>query len=276
MPISEVRVLMVSCSRRGPRFGARTAGVHPGRGLSRGGVTIKATRADLRGEGGRAATHNHRVVLPPLLLCDLDNTLIDRAAGFRAWAEHFAGALGRGREDVEWLVAIDHDGMRAREPIFEEVRARWDIDAPVADLVRRYRQEYPRFVPAITPEVAERLAGLRRGGWRVAVVTNGPPSQRAKVEGCGLLPLIDAVVISDEIGVSKPDLHIFREAARVAGGDIGRAWLIGDNPEADIAAAVAMGIPGIWLRRGRTWTETGWRPFAVAESMAEALSLIPG
>jgi len=71
-------------------------------------------------------------------------------------------------------VAIDHDGMRAREPIFEEIRSRWALDDSVADLIRRYRREYPSFVPAITPEVAERLAGLRRSGWRVAVVTNGP------------------------------------------------------------------------------------------------------
>jgi putative hydrolase of the HAD superfamily len=177
---------------------------------------------------------------------------------------------------VAWLVSIDHDGMRPREPIFEEIRSRWGLDDSVANLIRRYRREYPRFVPAISPAVATRLAGLRRSGWRVAVVTNGPPSQRAKVEGCGLLPVVDAVVISDEIGVSKPDLRIFREAARIAGGDIGRAWLIGDNPEADIAAAVEMGIPGIWLRRGRHWVEPRWRPSAVAESIEEALGLVPG
>ena len=212
----------------------------------------------------------------PILFCDLDNTLIDRAAGYRAWAEHYVAALGRDPEEVEWLVSIDHDGMRAREPIFEEVRARWGIDAPVTELVERYRSEYPRFLPAITPAVAERLAGLRRSGWRVAVVTNGPPSQRTKVEGCGLLPLIDAVVISDEIGVSKPDLRIFREAARLAGGDIGQAWLVGDNPEADIAPAVELGIPGIWLPRGRQWVEPRWQPYAVAESIEEALGLVPG
>ncbi|MGD1052813.1 MAG: HAD family hydrolase [Candidatus Dormibacteria bacterium] len=215
-------------------------------------------------------------MLPPLLFCDLDNTLIDRAAGYRAWAEHYVAALGRDPEEVEWLVAIDHDGMRAREPIFEEVRARWGLEETVSDLIRRYRREYPRFVPAITPAVGARLAALRRGGWRVAVVTNGPPSQRAKVEGCGLLPVVDAVVISDEVGVSKPDPHIFREAARIAGGDIERAWLVGDNPEADIAAAVEMGIPGIWLRRGRRWVEPAWRPHAVAETIEEALELVPG
>ena len=31
----------------------------------------------------------------PLLFCDLDNTLIDRAAAYRAWAEDYAARMGR-------------------------------------------------------------------------------------------------------------------------------------------------------------------------------------
>jgi len=212
----------------------------------------------------------------PILFCDLDNTLIDRAAGYRAWAEHYVAGLGGGPVDVDWLVDIDRDGFRQREPLFAEIRARWGIDAPVGELIERYRSEYPAFVPAIEPAVAERLAGLRRRGWTIAVVTNGPPSQRVKLERCGLVPLVDVVAISDELGVSKPDRRIFEAAARLAGGDIQGAWLIGDSPEADIAAAVEMGIPGIWLGRGRPWTETRWRPHAVAESIEEALDLVAG
>ena len=30
----------------------------------------------------------------PLLFCDLDNTLIDRAAAYRAWAEDYAARMG--------------------------------------------------------------------------------------------------------------------------------------------------------------------------------------
>ncbi|MGO8685790.1 MAG: HAD family hydrolase [Candidatus Dormibacteria bacterium] len=212
----------------------------------------------------------------PLLFCDLDNTLIDRAAGYRAWAEHWVAALGGGPPDVEWLVEIDRDGFREREPLFAEVRARWRLDAPVAELIERYRREYPAFVPPIGTGVAEGLAALRRRGWTIAVVTNGPPSQRVKLERSGLLPLVDVVAISDELGVSKPDRRIFEAAAREAGSGVGEAWLVGDSPEADIAAAVEMGIPGIWLRRGRSWTETRWRPHAVAESIEEALGLVSG
>jgi putative hydrolase of the HAD superfamily len=212
----------------------------------------------------------------PILFCDLDNTLVDRAVGYRAWAEHFVAGLGREPAEVDWLVEIDRDGFREREPIFEEVRSRWGLTTPVAELVERYRSEYPAFLPAVGPEVSRRLAGLRRSGWTIAIVTNGPPSQRVKVERCGLLPLVDAVVISDELGVSKPDRRIFEAAARLTGTGIDQAWLIGDSPEADIAAAVEMGIPGIWLRRGRAWSETRWRPHAVADSVEEALSLLPG
>jgi putative hydrolase of the HAD superfamily len=225
---------------------------------------------------GALPTHNHRVVLPPLLFCDLDNTLIDRAAGYRAWAEHYVAGLGRDPAEVDWLVEIDRDGFRARDPLFEEVRSRWGLDAPVAGLVERYRSEYPAFLPAVGPEVALRLGELRRSGWRVAVVTNGPPSQRVKVERCGLAPLVDVVVVSDELGVSKPDRRIFEAAARLAGSEIEGAWLVGDSPDADIAAAVGMGIPGVWLRRGRLWTETRWRPHAIAESIEEALGTVPG
>jgi putative hydrolase of the HAD superfamily len=212
----------------------------------------------------------------PILFCDLDNTLIDRAAAYRAWAEDYAARLGRDPLEVEWLVSIDHDGMRAREPLFEEVRSRWGIADPVSELVAQYRREYPAFLRPVSPAVVQRLGGLRRSGWVVAIVSNGPPSQRTKVETCGLLPAVDVVVVSEELGVSKPDRRIFEAAARLAGSEIEEGWLVGDNPEADIAAAVEMRIPGIWLRRGRTWTETRWRPFATAEDLEEALSLLPG
>ena len=50
----------------------------------------------------------------PLVLFDLDNTLIDRAASFLRWAARFARACSLGPEDVAWLVATDEDGFADR------------------------------------------------------------------------------------------------------------------------------------------------------------------
>ena len=51
----------------------------------------------------------------PLLLVDLDNTLIDRAGAFDRWARAFTAAHGRDARDAEWLVTADRDGFEARE-----------------------------------------------------------------------------------------------------------------------------------------------------------------
>ncbi len=51
----------------------------------------------------------------PLLLVDLDNTLIDRAGAFGRWSREFASARGGGPADAQWLVAADRDGLEPRE-----------------------------------------------------------------------------------------------------------------------------------------------------------------
>ena len=43
----------------------------------------------------------------PLLLLDLDNTLIDRAGAFKSWAESFLAEIGAPEYDVPWLLDVD-------------------------------------------------------------------------------------------------------------------------------------------------------------------------
>lgn len=50
----------------------------------------------------------------PLLL-DLDNTLIDRAAALRCWAESFAAALAAPADAADWLIMADRDGLETQE-----------------------------------------------------------------------------------------------------------------------------------------------------------------
>ncbi len=51
--------------------------------------------------------------------------------------------------------------------------------------------------------------------------------------------------------------------------------MVGDSLE-DVAGAVAVGIRSVWLRRGRRWRETAYRPTLEADSFAEAAALITG
>ncbi|HEX4081881.1 MAG TPA: HAD-IA family hydrolase [Acidimicrobiales bacterium] len=125
------------------------------------------------------------------------------------------------------------------------------------------------------PAVLGPLGQLRAAGWRIAVVTNGSPVQHRKVERAGLAALVDAICVSSEIGRAKPHPAIFLEAGRCA-PEIGPpdTVMVGDDPEADIAGAHALGFATIWLDRGRAWPDLGFRPDHTVGSVGAAVDLI--
>ena len=71
--------------------------------------------------------------------------------------------------------------------------------------------------------------------------------QREKLEECGLAPFVDALVVSERVGVSKPDPAIFVAALDALQRRAGDAVMVGDSWSADIAGARAAGIHPIWF-----------------------------
>ena len=92
-------------------------------------------------------------------------------------------------------------------------------------------------------------------------MTNGPAEQQeTRIRRTGLDRYVADWVISEEAGVSKPNPRIFALAAQRVRMRLTGAWVVGDSPEADIGGAAAMGLPSVWLHRGRRWMDTGSRP----------------
>jgi putative hydrolase of the HAD superfamily len=100
-------------------------------------------------------------------------------------------------------------------------------------------------------DVLPTLAHLRERVTSLVLITNGPGStQRHKAEATGLTSLLDAVIISGETGVAKPDPAIFMLAARAAGVPPEAAWHVGDSLTSDVAGARNAGLgAGVWLNR---------------------------
>ena len=192
-----------------------------------------------------------------LVMLDLDDTLVQRPPLVRAWAQDNVDL-----DAIEALIEADAGGLVAHEdPDVLELRA------GVTDLYR------------LTPDVRERLAALRAAGWRLAVVTNGPVSTQArKVEVTGLGDLVDAVCISEEVGVPKPDPQIFRAAAERAGTSLEEAWMVGDNLDADIAGGHGVGASTILVRRSDDWLSTSYdgEPDLVVDDVDAALDHLLG
>ena len=87
------------------------------------------------------------------------------------------------------------------------------------------------------PDAAPTLAALRRDGIRVAVVSNVGFDLRAVFAGHGLADLVDAWVLSCELGAMKPDPGLFTAALDQLRVRPDEALMVGDNPRNDGAAA---------------------------------------
>jgi putative hydrolase of the HAD superfamily len=92
------------------------------------------------------------------------------------------------------------------------------------------------------------LSKLADAGWRHAVLSNHVPELDRLVSGLGLDPYVETVVCSARTGYEKPHARAFAAALQLRrNGE--PAWMVGDNPEADIAGARRAGLSAVLVRR---------------------------
>jgi HAD superfamily hydrolase (TIGR01549 family) len=96
-------------------------------------------------------------------------------------------------------------------------------------------------------DVLPTFAELKRHGLRLGLVSNTARDLPAFVAHHGLE--VDAAVSAREHGKTKPDPSIFAAALQVLGVEPGRAAMVGDSPEDDIAGALALGLRAYLLDR---------------------------
>jgi len=210
----------------------------------------------------------------PLALFDLDNTLLDRDAAFRRWAEEFASARGLPPGATARLVGFDGDGFTSREDVFTLARDAFSLSESVEELIEGYHRDYPAHFTFPDPSRTG-LRALRAAGWKVGIVTNGFSFQHRKLDAARLVDEVDGVCISDLVGAWKPDPAIFEEAARRCGAAL-EGWMVGDSGAADIRGGQGVGLRTIWVARGRTWDLGDPRPDACVDPVARAVEDILG
>lgn len=198
------------------------------------------------------------------LLFDADNTLWDFSA-----AE--ASALERTlvKRDIQWSAevlteyrVINHKAWsdyeagtlpksQLRSIRFKRLLERYRLDHSADELSLDYRT-YLGESTHMLDGARELLTELKATGkYRMGLVTNGLKEvQRPRLANTGIGEFFEFIVISDEIGVAKPHAGFFDHAYRqMDGAEKSRVLMIGDNPNADIAGALAYGFDACWLRR---------------------------
>ncbi len=223
------------------------------------------------------------------LLFDLDHTLYDSDAAEAAAYTHTMGTVGLDEASAaayfDRYVAINRelwhqvelgtiDPSEVRHRRFARFVDEVGIDAdPVAmaeTFVWGLGHCGEMYDGAI--DVLEQLA--RRAS--LAMVTNGLSDvQRARIERFGLAEYFDAIVISSEVGMTKPRPDIFGVAFEQLGHPPkDGAVMVGDSLTSDIAGGRNYGIDTCWYNPHGNRAEPGSEPTHQVGRLDELLDLL--
>ena len=200
---------------------------------------------------------------PRAILFDLDDTLFDhrRASATAISAMHAAHAPTVCFEQfalkhAEILEAF-HTRFLNGEFTLNEARvarmqtlfAAFDLkrDALTAECAARLYREHHQANRHLLPGAMELLETLREH-CRLGIVTNNSKVEQIdKLRALDIARFFDAVVISEEVGVTKPDPKIFSIALERIGASARDTVFVGDNWTNDIGGALNAGMTAVWL-----------------------------
>jgi 2-haloacid dehalogenase len=125
------------------------------------------------------------------------------------------------------------------------------------------------------PEVPDVLRRLKKAGVRTAILSNGSPAMLdAAVKAAGLVPLIDAVLSVEEVGVYKPHPKVYQLAVDRLGTPAAAIAFQSSNAW-DAYAASAFGMQVVWCNRyGQRRERLPGAPERMVKSLAELPGLI--
>jgi putative hydrolase of the HAD superfamily len=98
-------------------------------------------------------------------------------------------------------------------------------------------------------EVPAVLKGLKERGYRLAIASNFDGRLHAVCDGIPALRMLDARIISSEVGIRKPHAGFFKALVRSVGCRADEVLMVGDDHSNDIAGAQSAGLAAVFLNR---------------------------
>jgi putative hydrolase of the HAD superfamily len=131
-------------------------------------------------------------------------------------------------------------------------------------LAALFRQER-RACQSLFPETEGMLRELR-SSYKLGLLTNGAPDlQREKIELCNLVGYFDAIVVSGELGIGKPDPAVFAAVLNDLAVSPQTAIMVGDSLRRDIVGAARSGLKPIWINREGAVCDQQYAPLIHAQ-----------
>lgn len=214
------------------------------------------------------------------MLFDLDDTLLNRD---KAVDKMFLVILEKCYENVKYAIKTqmlrrfkeydkrsygENDKINVLESFFDEF-------PPKYRLPRNYIQEFwnnnfPQCF-SINKNTLNIVNAIKKQV-KVAIITNGSTQrQKAKIMNTHLNSCFEVIIISEEVGFSKPDKRIFELALHQLNVQPEDTLFVGDDIEKDIGGCQNANIKGIWFNPHMIKNDTEIKPYAEINSFDRLL-----
>ncbi|MCT4687462.1 YjjG family noncanonical pyrimidine nucleotidase [Vallitalea sp.] len=125
-------------------------------------------------------------------------------------------------------------------------------------------------------EAEEICKYLKNKGYKIIVLTNGIKKvQVSRLEKSNIKKYIDKMIVSEEVGVNKPDPVIFDYTFNLIGhNDKNNAIMIGDSLTADIQGGINHGIDTCWVNLNNIKNTTNIIPKYEIHTLGELTTIL--
>jgi len=206
------------------------------------------------------------------VLFDVDGTLFDRSLAQRKALEivvqqfpYIFGAfvlerIAKAFTESDRITTEDFDagapseGLRLkRSRLFLQLLNLREDEELAAAITEVYVRDYPTVEASMAGAVP--LVKELSSRFSVGVVSNGLPDvQYRKLEAMGLRGDFSCIVLSEEIGIRKPDPGIFYHAASLLRMQPPECLYVGDSYASDVVGSKNSGMLACWLKREQSVT----------------------
>ncbi len=111
---------------------------------------------------------------------------------------------------------------------------------------------------------------------KLGIITNGFTAlQEIRLQRTGFTNFFDVLIISEQVGVAKPDTQIFDYACQKMNmTQRQQILMVGDNPHSDILGGINAGMDTCWLNIEQKPQPIGITPTYTVSSLAELQTLL--
>lgn len=187
------------------------------------------------------------------ILFDLDQTLLDRNTSlikFVEWQVNFFQLVSQANKQafITRFIELDNYGNVWKDLVYSQLLEDFNIKTfCVESLLESYINDFNKFCRPFE-KVSETIQNLYHKGHKLGLVSNGKsPFQESNFYALGLREFFSTVIVSEAIGIRKPDPRIFEFACKELDCIPNHCIFVGDNLKADIEGAKKVGMRTIFF-----------------------------